>query len=227
MKKRNHTQIIRRIIELLDKYKPTPQEFRYITQAIRVKLGLRIPKRPKRLPVAMTDSEIYIFLKKASDNKPIVSVLCNLLLFTGLRISEARNLDIRDIDWGGNVLKVVSGKGNKDRFVPLPLGLQDKLKIYLAGRKSGYVFCKKDGHKYTRRRLQYIVTNTIKECNFNKSLHTHSLRHTYATLLLRRGLHKDKIQVIMGHSSIKTTEIYTKMELGDTTSEVIKLMGYE
>jgi len=227
MKPRNHTRIITKLCEVFDRYQPTPHQFRYIVKEIRCRLKLSMPNRPKKLPDVMTDSEIYHFLKVVSNQKPMTMVLCNLLLFTGIRVSEARNLDIRDLDFGGNVLKVVRGKGSKDRFVPLPLGLQDKIKIYLAGRKAGYLFAKSNRKPYSKRNLQYIITTTLSKCGFDKDLHTHSLRHTYATLMLRKGLHKDKVQVILGHSSIKTTEIYTRMELGDTTTEVIKLMGYE
>jgi len=86
------------------------------------------------------------------------------------------------------------------------------------------VFGKKDGKQYTRRAFQKRITNALNECKFSKKLHTHSLRHTFACLCLARGLDIKRLSVLMGHSSVKTTEIYARLELGDIKQEFLQLM---
>lgn len=221
-----HSRFIGELRQVVERYTPTPQVYNYVVKRVRNLLGLTMPKRPKKLPEVMTDAEIFTFLQKADSFSPMHSILANLLLFTGIRINEARNLDTRDIDFNGNQIKIVAGKGNKDRFVPLPPGLGTKIKLYISKQSPGYLLQKKGGKPITKRRLQQIVTQIIKSCEFHKPLHTHSLRHTYATVLLRRGLRKEDVQVILGHSSIKTTEVYTRLELGDIKDNVLRLMGY-
>ena len=214
------------IVEIIKKYQLSSTEFRYISAQARNQTGLIIPKRSKKLPDFLNASEIYTFVNKAVNKNALTGVLSEFLIFTGLRISEARNLQIQDIDFDNNQLKVVQGKGSKDRHVPLTSNLAHKLKLFLNGRKRGYVFCKADERPFTVRALQLRVTDTLFGCDFSKNLSTHSLRHTFACLCLTRGMKLEQIKLLMGHSSIKTTEIYAKLELGSIKNEFLSLMDY-
>lgn len=205
------------------RYRLTPTEYRHVSKRVREKCKLQIPKIPKKLPDFMNPGEIYRLLEVSKDN-PFDGLLIEFMIFTGLRLSETRDLMIQSIDFGANQLKVVSGKGAKDRYVPLTTNLQHKLKLFLGGRLRGFVFARSDQKYYTRRALRYRITKQIAKCGFSKRIHTHSLRHTFACLCLARGLRLEDIKLLMGHDNIKTTEVYAKLELGSIKNKFLELM---
>lgn len=201
----------------------TPFQFRYIVKKIKKDYNFIIPKVPKPLPDFLSSAELYALLE-VSKNNSFDNLLIEFMVFTGLRISETRNLLIGHIDFSNNQLKVIEGKGGKDRYVPLSTNLQSKLKLFLQDRKKGYVFARSDQKPYTIRAINYRITKQIQKCHFEKKIHVHSLRHTFACLCLARGLSLENIKLLMGHSSIKTTEIYAKLELGSIKEQFLRLM---
>lgn len=217
-------KIIEEIVKIVKHYNLTPTEFRYVVGEVRKSCNLQIPKRAKKLPDFLNSGEIYFLLN--NEKNMLTQLLMEFLIFTGLRISEARNIMIQDIDFNNDQLKVIQGKGHKDRYVPLTSNLGQKLKLYLQERKRGYLFTKKNNMPFTKRALQKRVSQSLNSCGFNKVLSTHSLRHTFACLCLARGITIEKIKLFMGHSSIKTTEVYAKLELGSVKEEFLSLMDY-
>ena len=218
-KLQNH---IKELQLLVKRWMITPQQLRYVFKQVREREGMQIPKRAKKLPDYLNPAEIWQLLHSCKD--PFTEVLIEFLIFTGLRISEARNLLISDIDFENNQLKVVEGKGKKDRYVPLTTNVASKIKLLINGRKSGWVFCKKNEKSYTVRTFQTKISNQFEVVGFDKNLHTHSLRHTFACLCLSKGLKIQDVQLLMGHSSVKTTEIYGRLELGSIKNEFLQLM---
>lgn len=214
---------IKQVSEIKNKYQLSPQQNRYVDKIVRERLKLQVPKQPRKLPDFLSPAEIWVLLKKAQ-NDSYASVLIEFLIFTGLRINEARNLMIEHIDFENNQLKVIQGKGAKDRYVPITTNLQSKIRLFLNGRQKGYVFAKPNQRQYTKRAMQYIVMKYINECNFEKKLSTHSLRHTFGTMCRSKGLKIQDIQGLMGHSSVKTTEIYAKIELGAVKDQFLQLL---
>jgi site-specific recombinase XerD len=152
------------------------------------------------------------------------ALLCEFLIFTGLRISEARKLQVNHIDMSNNMLKVVEGKGGKDRYIPITSNLLSKLRLYLGERKTGYVFAKRNETRYTVRALQYKIINCLEKSKIDKKLSTHSLRHTFGCLCLARGMDIMKIRDMMGHSDVKVTQIYAKCVLPSIKDEFLRLM---
>jgi len=221
---KKHTNTINQISEIVKVKSLSPTEFRYITAQVRINCSLIIPKRPKALPNYLSASEMYFFLDEAHKKDNLTGLLAEFLCFTGLRIAEATDLMVQDIDFNANQLKVVRGKGGKDRFVPVTSNILQKLKLHLNNRSRGYLFGKKDGKQYSKRAFQKRIKGVLLSCNFTKKLSTHSLRHTFACVCLARGLDLKKISLLMGHSSIKTTEIYAKLELGSIKEEFLQLM---
>jgi len=207
-------------------YVLTPTQNRYVDKITREELNFQIPKSTNRLPDYLNPSEIYTITTTAYNKGPEIGLLAEFLIYTGLRISEARNLLIQHIDFGNNQLKVVQGKGHKDRYVPIAISLNKQLRQYIGSRVSGYLFAKKNLTAYTIRALQKRMECLISNCGFvDKKLSTHSLRHTFACLCLAKGLRLEDIKLMMGHSSIKTTEIYGKLELGSIKENYLRLMG--
>jgi len=224
MKEKTKLQrVVEKIKPIVNEARITPEQYRYISKKVREQLGLQIPKVPKKLPDYLNQSEIWALLKEAQKD-PLNFVLIEFLIFTGLRIAEARNLLIEQIDFDNNQLKVVQGKGKKDRHVPVTPNLQSKILLYLGKRKKGYLFVKSNGRAYSIRALQKRVTNTIKKCNFSKKLTTHSLRHTFACYCRAKGLPLEHIQILLGHASIKQTEWYGRLELGSIKEDFLMLM---
>jgi integrase/recombinase XerD len=214
---------ISEIIKIKQRYALTPEKSRYVDKMVRIKLKLQTIKRAKKLPEYMNKTELEHFLNTANIFNPTYVMLAELLLFTGLRVSESRYIDIRDIDYDNDQLKVVEGKGSKDRYVPLRRSLARKLKMYHHGRDRGYLFINRKGRQYSKRMLQHMIEKILEKCQFAKHLSTHSLRHTFACMAFNSGISLEKLQLIMGHTSRVTTEIYAKMELSSLKDEFLNL----
>lgn len=216
--------IIYKIIRFKKKFNINPIDNRYIDKQVRKQMNLILPKRPKKLPNYLSDPEIEHFRTIASQFSSKHNLLTNLLIFTGLRINEARNLDIRDIDFSNHQIKVIGGKGGKDRYVPLAPHLRDLLSMYIKDRRKGALLLNRKNRQYSKRMLQHMIEQIIKKSRIAKDLSTHSLRHTFACMCYRAGLSLEKLQLLMGHSSRVTTEIYAKMELGAVKKEFLQLI---
>ena len=130
-------------------------------------------------------------------------------LYLGLRVSEICKLKIEDLDLAQGTALVYQGKGNKDRYVPIPARFIPTLKTWLGERGTGYVFPSPRGGKLSSRTLQLRLKALGKKAQIPRALKPHTLRHTYATRLLEKGANIREVQELLGHSSIQTTEIYT------------------
>jgi len=130
----------------------------------------------------------------------------------GLRVSEIVNLKITDIDSGRMMVYIMAGKGKKDRYVNLPTSVLDELRdYYRAYRPQKYLFEGQYGGQYCIRSAQAVFNKAIQRAKVNKTVGIHGLRHSYATHLLEAGTDMYFIQKLLGHSDIKTTEIYAKV----------------
>ena len=218
------TVLIDEIVALKIQWNLTPEQNRYVDRQVRSNLGLVIEHRPKKLPVYLTPTEIGKFLRTAQEISPKHRLLCEILIFTGVRINELRHIDMRDFQ-DNNQLFIKYGKGGKERYVPITDSLYHKVQLYADGRKQGVLFMNRRHQRYTVRMLQYMVSHVIKTSGIEKNLSTHSLRHTFACLSLAKGMSLEEVQVLMGHSSIKTTEIYARMELSAIKEKYLELVG--
>jgi site-specific recombinase XerD len=171
--------------------------------------------RPQKLPVILSRQEIWAMLHKAQLLKH--KILIGLLYGCGLRCMEVRNLRLRDMDFDRRLLHVVQSKGNKDRYVPLSEHLIRGIKKYIAAEHpQDYLFGgqpqdRKGGDfdsRYSQRGVQWAVSTVAKQAGIIKEVHTHMLRHTYATHLLEDGVNIITVQKMMGHANIESTLLY-------------------
>lgn len=173
---------------------------------------LERPKRAKKLPVILSTSEVEKLLSTLKNIKHYCMLA--LIYGCGLRRGELINLSLKDIDSGRMVVSVKSGKGNKDRQVPLPHNLLPVLKSYYTQYKPKvYLFEGQYGGKYSEKSVAEVLKKATLEAKIIKPISLHTLRHSYATHLLESGVNLRYIQELLGHSSSKTTQLYTHVSI--------------
>ena len=181
------------------------------------------PKQEKYLPESMSEAEVDKLLNSPDVSNKIENrdkAMIEMLYATGMRISELVNLKITDVDMKRCVVKVF-GKGSKERLVPFGETALDSLRSYLNDREqssSKEIFLSNRGKKMTRVAFwQRVKIYLIRE-NLKNSISPHTLRHAFATHLLNRGADLRSVQLLLGHSDLSTTQIYThiaKQRLSD------------
>lgn len=181
----------------------------YHKNILRNPLEMGYLKRPKRLPDVLTKDEICFIISSTKNHKH--KLLLETIYGCGLRVSEAMKLMKSDIDFSQGLIFIRQSKGMRDRIVKLPESLSDKLLNYIKARfdDNPYVFDSNRGGHLTTMSAQMILKNAARNAGIAKNVHIHMLRHSYATHLLEQGTDLRIIQRLLGHSSVKTTEIYT------------------
>lgn len=175
------------------------------------KLNYLYPDRAeKKLPTVLDKSEVQILLSSIENLKH--RAIISLIYGAGLRLSEVVELKVKDIDSKRMLIKIVQGKGKKDRYVMLSEKLLLLLREYYKKYKpKEYLFEGQTASKYSARSVQAIFKDALKKANIRKKASVHTLRHSFATHLLESGTDIRIIQQLLGHSSIKTTKIYTQV----------------
>ncbi len=130
----------------------------------------------------------------------------------GLRVGELIDMKIADIDSLRMVIHIKSGKGNKDRIIPLSVKILYMLRDYYREfSPKHYLFEGQKGGKYSPSSFNKLLKTAAKRARIKKQITTHTLRHSYATHLLEKGTDIRVIQRLLGHNSIKTTMLYTQV----------------
>ena len=180
-------------------------------------LQIATPKLPRHLPKTLTEHDVERLLNAPDVQTPLGlrdRTMLEVLYATGLRVSELVNLNTRQIGMG--VVQVM-GKGNKERLVPLGEEALDWLKRYaeqgrgvlLAGRISDALFVTARGEAMTRQMFWYLIKKHARHAGIASALSPHTLRHAFATHLLNHGADLRVVQLLLGHTDIATTQIYT------------------
>ena len=189
----------------------------YFDNILKKKVRIKTPKIPKKIPIFLTKDEIRNMLEIAKSKKH--KLIIKLLYSTGIRLSELTNLKIKDLELGENIAWVRKGKGSKDRMVILSKSLSEELKEYIKDRNpDDFVFNGWHG-KLSNRAVEKMIKIISKKAGIHKKVTPHTLRHSFATHLLESGVDIRKIQVLLGHSNLSTTQIYTSV----TNTELKKI----
>ncbi len=174
------------------------------------KIDIKFSKRSQKLPVVLNREEISKIIDSFINRKH--KLIISLSYGAGLRISETQNLKIRDIDFSSLTIHLKNTKGRKDRISILPGLIKNDLEQYVdKNNRDDYVFISERGGKMSTRTLQKIFENGIKKSKIKKEATFHSLRHSFATHLLENGVDVRYVQELLGHSNIRTTQIYAKV----------------
>ncbi|MBR9705827.1 tyrosine-type recombinase/integrase [Candidatus Pacearchaeota archaeon] len=168
--------------------------------------GVKRPKKEKKIPVVLTKAEV----QKLFDASPTLKtrLILQLLYSSGLRVSEIVKLKTQDLDFDEHTGWVREGKGKKDRMFIFSKKLSTKLKKFIS-KHDGWSYLFSKDKPLSTRNIQKLVQKATILARIEKSVHPHTLRHSFATHLLDAGVDLRKIQFLLGHSSIATTQIYT------------------
>ncbi len=175
----------------------------YYNEILGKNITIKTPKIPKKIPVVLTKKDIkkLIGATKSSRHR----LLIELLYSSGLRLSECINLNINDLELSEKIGWVRKGKGGKDRMFILSNQVIDSVKNVVGNRTKGPIF------DITPRAVQKALEVAGKRAGLKKKVHPHTLRHSFATHLLEAGTDIRKIQVLLGHANLSTTQIYTSV----------------
>lgn len=180
--------------------------------------ALKRPKSGRRLPKSLSERDVEALLT-APDIATVLGLrdkaMLEILYATGLRVSELINIRLFDYDLNAGVLKVM-GKGSKERLLPLGEHAHEWLLRYLGEREqllqrrpSDVLFLSKRGQGMTRQTFWYAIKRYAKDADISVELSPHTLRHAFATHLLNHGADLRIVQLLLGHSNVSTTQIYT------------------
>jgi len=188
-------------------------------------LNVESPKIPGKLPDILTRMEVENLIKAPDTEKPVGlrdRVLLEVLYATGVRVSELVSLLMTDINLEAGFIKVM-GKGSKERVIPLGQEAISWLKNYVetsrtffisSSRTSPFVFLNRSGTKLSRQGFWKILRKYCLKAGISKRVSPHTLRHSFATHILEGGADLRSVQMMLGHSDISTTQIYTHLTTG-------------
>ncbi len=168
------------------------------------------PRKQKKLPQVLSKKEVLSLINNTNNTKH--KCIAGLLYSAGLRRSELLNLKLTDIDSQRMLIRVEAAKGNKDRYTLLSKKLLEDLRLYYKEWKpTAYLFEGSKGGQYSTTSVENIIKKAAVKAGIKKKVTPHMMRHSFATHLLENGTDLRYIQVLLGHSSSKTTEIYTQV----------------
>jgi integrase/recombinase XerD len=180
---------------------------------------IAMPKIGRSLPKSLTENEVESLLAAPTVSDPLGHrdrTMLEVLYATGLRVSELVNLKHSQVNANQGVIRIL-GKGNRERLIPLGEEAVRWLAEFVQGprteilleRQTDYLFPTRRGDRMTRQAFWHIIKRYAKKAGIDKELSPHTLRHAFATHLLNRGADLRVVQMLLGHSDLSTTQIYT------------------
>ena len=225
LKKEKSTSVSRKISSLKSFYK-----FLYKNDYMDKKdyplVKVTYPKKEKKLPKFLYYNDLLEIINESSKDKDGIRdrLIIEMLYATGVRVSELVNIKLSDIDFNNKRI-IVCGKGNKERIVYYGDYAEEVLNKYLkthVRKNNNYLFLNSKGEQITDGGIRYIIDNIMKKLSIKTHVTPHVLRHTFATDMLNNGCDIKVVQELLGHSSLKATEIYTHV-----TNEHLKEVYYK
>ena len=174
-----------------------------------ITLRIKRPKKERKIPIVLTKDEIRNLIEVIENKKS--KLMVSLLYACGMRVSELINLKVQDLNFEEKIGHVRQGKGKKDRIFNIPDTLLNRLRKQAEQQmenKEEYLFTGSKG-RLSSRNIQKIVNKSAIKAGIKKSVHPHTLRHSFATHLLESNTNIRNIQELLGHADLNTTQIYT------------------
>lgn len=218
------SEAIKKILRVARQHRLGYDDFVAVCQQVRVKLNLRKQKKERRLPEILSPPELKKFFKAVQKCGNLQhELMLKLLLYTAVRVSELVNIRVDDVDLDGCKIFINAGKGNRDRYILFPSSFRLALKSFLEARPdNAFLFESRLKQQFTPRRIQQIVREYTDQAGLRRTVHPHLLRHQMLTFLTAQGLSDAKIQLISGHESRKSLELYQHLSLESVEAEYQK-----
>ncbi len=193
---------------------------------------VELPNIGRHIPEVLSVEEIDMIAGAVDPSKPEAQrdrAIVEVLYGCGLRVSELTAMQLSDIYWDEEFVKI-TGKGNKQRLAPISERALHEIEAYLPFRSSlklhsgeeGYLFVSKRGKHLSRITVFHIVRTLAESAGIKKVISPHTFRHSFATHLLEGGANLRAIQMMLGHESISTTEIYTHIDMSTLRYEILE-----
>lgn len=217
---------IKRLIKVISRdvnhYRLNYDHLKRIFQEVREQTGIEVPRKRQKLVELPTRQQISIFLE--SIKNPIHKLIFKFLLGTGLRVSEATKVEVKNIDFEKNQILIKEGKMSKDRIVLFSDNLKNDIQIFLAGKNNRFLFETNRFTKFSTRRIQQLSQIYSKKSGIHITPHT--CRHIFATLLATEGISEDHRKVLCGHSkNSNAQQIYTHLSLNGIKENALKALN--
>jgi integrase/recombinase XerD len=180
---------------------------------------IEMPRIGRSLPKTLSEDEVDLLLNAPNTDEPLGHrdrAMLELLYATGLRVSELINLKQSQVNFNQGLFRI-GGKGDRERLIPLGDESQRWLRDFIDGprmeilleRQTDYLFPTRRGDRMTRQAFWHIIKRYAEKAGIRRKMSPHSLRHAFATHLLNRGADLRVVQLLLGHSDLSTTQIYT------------------
>ena len=220
-KQKAKSEAVKKVLRVAKQHRLNYDEFIYVCQQVTLNLKLKKEKKEKRLPELLSLAELKQFFKTIQKCGDIQhELMLKLLLYTAVRVSELVNIKVADVDADGCKIFIDNGKGGKDRYILFPSSFSLAIKTYLdAHNENEFLFESRLKQPYTSRRIQQIVREYADQAGLERTVHPHLLRHQMLTFLTAQGISDAKIQLISGHESRKSLELYQHLSLESVEKE--------
>ena len=155
---------------------------------------------------------------------PIIHYFAMTMAYTGLRVNECIHLTLQDVNFEGDYVQVINGKGGKNRIVPMNQQLKQQLQTYLAKHRpqtdSLFIFALKKSGTVSAQYVNRTLKRACEKAGIEKHVTSHILRHSFASYLVKKDTHVAVIQRLLGHASVKTTSVYLHVQQEDLQAAV-------
>ena len=209
------SRVVSQIVRIARKERLDYADFLYVCQQARRQLGLRKPKADRKLPRLLPEADLKRFFHVIQECGDLQhEIMLKLLFFTAVRVSELVGIRVEDVDTQRCKIFINQGKGGKDRYILFPENFRLVLRSHLqANPKNRYLFESQRCTPFTPRRVQQIVQGYRDRADIAQHVHPHLFRHQMLTYLTAQGLSDAQIQLISGHESKKSLEVYQHLSL--------------
>jgi integrase/recombinase XerD len=200
--------VIKATEKLWRRHHLTYDQTRYVAKEVRRALEMERPQSRVRLIERLSREEERRLIDTAYRLPGTRGLLIKTLFQTGARVSEFVHIQVEDVFFEEQMIRIRQGKGGKQRYVPILPELAQELQTHLRGRARGYLFETNRHAAFSPRRIQQLVKETADLAGITKRVSPHVLRHSVATTLLEHGMPLEQIQKFLGHAKIDTTQVY-------------------
>lgn len=209
------SEAVKKIVRIARQHRLSYDAFISVCQQARKRLKMEKPKRERKLPELLSGTELKKFFKtvqKCGDTQH--ELMLKLMLYTALRVSELVGIRVNNVDLDACKIFIDTGKGKKDRYILFPSELRLALQTYIdAHTENVFLFESRLNQPFTPRRIQQIVREYADLAGLRPSVHPHLFRHQMLTFLTAQGLIDAKLQLISGHGSRTSLELYQHLSL--------------